>query len=150
MEKPQIIPRPYQQSKHNNMGYNIIRCSWMQSFIKEVEHEVFHYLHNICPDKNMKKLTLFNIQLAKKIIPEYLRLGGSCFTHMSVFGIVDKDDGEIPIHFDDCDLISCVLHLGKMEKGGSTSYYEGSTPDIPPQKIHQVPFRCDTLQIEFF
>ena len=64
--KTQILPRPYQQCKPNNSGYRIIRSSWMQSFIKEVEYEVLHYLHNICPDHNMKKLTLFNIQLAKK------------------------------------------------------------------------------------
>ena len=68
---------------------------------------------------------------------------------MSVFGTVDKDDGEMPIHFDEHDLISYVFHLGKVEKGGSASYYEGSTPDIPPQKNHQIPFRHGTLQIGF-
>ena len=38
--KTQILPRPYQQSKPKNMGYNIIESSWMQSFMKEVEHQV--------------------------------------------------------------------------------------------------------------
>ena len=122
----------------------------MQAFIKEVEHEVLHYLHNICPDPKMKKLTLFNIQLSKNIIPECLRLGDSFFTHMTVFGTVNKEDGEMPIHFDERDLISCVFHLGKVEKGGSTSYYEGSRPDIPMKKIHKVRFRHGTLQIGFF
>ena len=68
---------------------------------------------------------------------------------MSVFGTVDKDDREMSIHFDERALISCVFHMGKVEKGGSTSYYEGSSPDIPPQKNHQVPFRHGTLQIGF-
>jgi len=148
--KTQILPRPYHQCKPNNVGYKIIRSSWMQSFIKEVEHQVLHYLHNICSDKNMKKLTLFNIQLAKKIIPECLRLGDSFFTHMTVFGTVNKEDGEMPIHFDERDLISCVFHLGEVSKGGSTSYYEGSKPEKPGKRIHQVPFLHGTLQIGFF
>ena len=78
-----------------------------------------------------EKLTLFIIQLAKKIISECLRLGDSFFTHMSVFGTVNKEDGEMPIHFDEHDLISCVFHLGKVSKGGSTSYYEGTKPEKP-------------------
>ena len=88
--KTQILPRPYQQCKPNNVGYEIIRSSWMQSFIKEVELQVLHYLQNICPDSSMKKLILFNIQLAKNIIPECLRLGDSFFTHMTIFGTVNK------------------------------------------------------------
>ena len=148
--KTQILPRLYHQCKPNNVGYKIIRSSWMQSFIKEVEHQVLHYLHNICPDKNMKKLTLFNIQLAKKIIPECLRFRDSFFTQMTVFGTVNKEDGEMSIHFDERDLISCVFHLGKVSKCGSTSYYEGSKPEEPGRRIHQVPFLHGTLQIVFF
>ena len=122
----------------------------MQSFIKEVEHQGLHYLHNIYPDKNMKKLTLFNIELAKKIIPECLRLGDSFFTHMTVFETVNKEDGVIPIHYDERDLISCVFHLGQVSKGGSTSYYDGTKADNPGKRIYQVPFIHGTLQIGFF
>lgn len=69
---------------------------------------------------------------------------------MTVFGTVNKQDGEMPIHFDERDLISCVFHLGKVSKGGSTSYYEGDKPDKPGRRIHQVPFLHGTLQIGFF
>ena len=146
----QILPRPYFTSKPNNRGYNIIRTLWMESFIKEVEYHVLHYLHNVCPDNKMKKLTLFRLELSKKIIPECLRLGDSFFTHMSVFGTVNKQDGQMPIHFDERDIISCVFHLGKVSNGGSTSYYEGKKPDAPGRLIHQVPFMHGTLQIGFF
>ena len=98
----------------------------------------------------MKKLTLFNIQLAKNIIPECLRLGDFFSTHMTVFGTVNKEDGAIPIHFDEYNLRSCVFHLGKVSKGGSTSYYEGSKAEEPDRQIHQVPFLHGTLQIVFF
>ena len=148
--RPQILPRPYYSSKPGNRGYDIVRTTWMQSFVKEVEHHVLHYLHNICPDKQMKKLTLLNIELSKKLIPECLRLGDSFFTHMSVFGTVNKEDGQMPIHFDERDIISCVFHLGKVKQGGSTSYYSGDKPDLPGNKIHQVSFRHGTLQIGFF
>ena len=82
----------------------------------------------------MKKLTLLNLELSKKIIPECLRLGDSFFTHMSVFGTVNKKDGEMPIHFDERDIISCVFHLGKLSHGGSTSFYSGDKPEDPGKK----------------
>ena len=144
------MPRPYYTSKPGNRGYNIIRTSWMQSFIKEVEYHVLHYLHNLCPDKEMKKITLLNIQLSKNIIPECLRLGGSFFTHMSVFGTVNKEDGEMPINFDERDIISCVFHLGKVIQGGSTSFYSGDKADDPGNKVYEVPFRHGSFQIGFF
>ena len=98
----------------------------------------------------MKKITLLKVELSKKIIHECLRLGGSFFTHMSVFGTVNKEDGEIPIHFDERDIISCVFHLGKVLHGGSTSFYAGDKPENPCNKIYQAPFRHGTLQISFF
>ena len=81
---------------------------------------------NFCFDKALKKITLLNIELSREIIPQYLRLGGTCFTQMSIFGTVNKDDGWMPIHYDECDVISCVFHLGKVNSGGSTSYYSGT------------------------
>ena len=83
--KPQILPRPYHTSKPGSKGYEIIRSPWMQSFLKEVEYHILHYLHNMCEDKALRKMTLFNIELARKIIPECLRLGDTFFTHMIVF-----------------------------------------------------------------
>ena len=122
----------------------------MNSFLHEVEDHVLHYLHNYCPDKNLRKVTLLNVELARKIIHQCLRLGNSFFTHMSVFGTVSKKDGEMPLHFDERDIISCVFHLGKVNFGGSTSYYSGSSPSSPGDRVHQVKFRHSTLQIGFF
>ena len=148
--RPQILPRPYITSKPGQKGSNLLNTSWMQSFLHEVEHHVLHYLHNFCSDKALKKITLLNIELSHKIIPQCLRLGGTCFTHMSVFGTVNKDDGRMPIHYDERDIISCVFHLGKVNSGGLTSYYSGTTPNSPGKKLYQVPFQHGTLQIGFF
>ena len=117
----------------------------MKSFFSEVEHYVLHYLHNLCPDKELKKVTLFNIELSRKIIHQCLRLGGSFFTHMSVFGTVNKEDGKMTLHFDERDIIPCIFHLGRVKSGGSTSYHSGDSPSDPGNRVHQVAFKHGTL-----
>ena len=143
--KQHILPSPYSKSKPGNDGYKIIWTVWIQKFLKEVETHVLHYLHNFCEDNTLKKMTLFNIELVRKLIPECLRLGNSFFTHMTVFGTVNKEDGSMPIHFDERDLISCVFHLGSVQKGGETSYYNGDKSDNPGQPVHQVSFKHGNL-----
>ena len=54
------------------------------------------------------------------------------------------------IHFDERDIISCILYLGEVQSGGGTSYYSGDSPNNPGNKIHTVPFQHGTLQVEFF
>ena len=121
----------------------------MQSLLREIEFHVLHFSHNICTDKVLPKMILFNIELARKIVPECLRLGDTFFTHMTVFGTKSKDDGKMPLHFDEWDIISCVFHIGIVSSGGATSYYSGSSASEPGEKIHQVPFHHGTLQMGF-
>ena len=64
--RSQILPRPYYTSKPGNQGYNLVRASFMQSFIKEVEHHVLHYLHNLCADKEMKKTNFVESRIIKE------------------------------------------------------------------------------------
>ena len=97
----------------------------MQTFFREVETHVLHYLHNFVEDRHVKKLTLFNIELSKRIIPECLRLGDSFFTHMSVFGTLNKNDGQMALHFDERD------HLWEVKEGGSTLYFNGNSNQEP-------------------
>lgn len=145
-----ILPRPYFKSKPSQKGYEILRTSMMQSFLQEVEKHVIHYLYNICEDQKLAKITLFQLELARHILPECLRLGNTFFSHMSVFGTLNKKDGEMPIHFDERDIISCIFHLGKVTRGGNTIYFDGDKPDDPGQNVYSVPFIHGTLQIGFF
>ena len=55
---------------------------------------------------------------------------------MTVFGTIDKKDGEMPLHFDERDVISCVFHLGRVSKGGETCYYDGPSPTRPGNLVH--------------
>ena len=96
-----------------------------------------------------EKLALFHIELSKRLIPEYLRLGDTCFTHMSVFGTLNKQDGQMPLHFDERDIISCVFHWGKVSIGGATLYYNGDSAKEPGKQVYSVPFNHVTLQIGF-
>ena len=93
---------------------------------------------------------LLSISLSKKIIPECLRLGDTCFTHMTTFGTVGKPDGLMPIHFDERDAISCVFHLGHVTKGGATQYYDGIKKTCIGKNIFNVPFEHGTLQVGIF
>ena len=136
--RPQVLPRPYFASKPNEKGSKLLNSSWMNSFLHEVEHHVLHYLHNYCPNQNLRKVTLLNVELARKIIPQSLRQGDSFFTHMSVFGTVSKEDGEMLLHFDERNIISYVCHLGKVKSCGSTIYCSGSSPSFPWDRVHQV------------
>jgi len=71
--------------------------------------------------------TLLYMPLSKSMIPECLRIGETCFIHMTVFRTVGKEDGNIPIHFDERDAISCVFHLGDVQSGVDTKYYDGKS-----------------------
>ena len=68
---------------------------------------------------------------------------------MSVFGTINKEDGTMPTHFDERGIISCVFHLGSVMSGGSTSFYSGSSPSEPGEKIHCVPIIHGSLQVFF-
>ena len=104
---------PYFTSKPGPKGSNLLKTSWMKLFFAEVEGQMLHYLHILCPDKELQLVTLLNIELSRKIIPQCLRLGRSFFTHMSEFGTINKEDGPMPLHFDKRDIISCVSILVK-------------------------------------
>ena len=45
---------------------------------------------------------------------------------MTTFGTLGKEDGSMPIHFDERDAVSCIFHLGSVVKGGATQYYDGT------------------------
>ena len=68
---------------------------------------------------------------------------------MTVFGTIDKKDGDMPLHFDERDVISCVFHLGSVKRGGEICYNDGQSQKIPGKQIHKVSFRHGTLQIGF-
>ena len=64
-----------------------------------------------------------DLNLAKKIIPDHLRLFGTCFTAFAMVG--DTSDGYVHIHKDKDDVASIILSMGADDvKGGDTVYYK--------------------------
>ena len=83
------------------------------------------------------------------MVPIECRVAGSFFTHMSVIGRL-QEKGEVPIHFDEKDTITALVHLGSTSKGGSTLYYNGNTVKDHGKIVHKVPFLHGQIQIGNF
>ena len=69
---------------------------------------------------------------------------------MSIFGTLNKNDGQMPLHLDKRDLISSVFHLWEVKESGSTLYFNSNSNQEPGEEVYQVLFRYGTLQIGFF
>ena len=82
-------------------------------------------------------------------IVEYLQLGDSFFTYMTAFGILNKQNGEMLMHFHKRGVISCIFFIDKVTKGGENVYFNGDKLDISGEILYNVPFVHDTLQIVF-
>ena len=61
--------------------------------------------------------TFFYIALSKKKL-QCIQPGD-----MSFFGTVHKADGEMSLHFDEQDVIHCILYLRSILSDGQTCYY---------------------------
>ena len=65
---------------------------------------------------------------------------------MVIIGKLDNK-GDVPLHFDEKDCITALIHLGKSVKGGATQYYNGDTISNKGSMKAQIPFRHGQIQI---
>ena len=82
-------------------------------------------------------------------LPKSLKIYDSIFTQVSIVGTFPIPDskGEIPLHKDEKDIISCVVTLGNVSRGGSTLYYNGIDLKSPGEPILDIPFNHGRIQI---
>ena len=144
-----MLPRPYQKCKPGSTGFTLMMESWFQQFVKDIETCVINFLKSLHPQKDKANKILQLIQDAKKHIPYECRISGSFFTHMSVIGRMGNT-GEIPVHFDEKDCITALIHLGSVTKGGSTQYFNGSTVKDIGTLTKSIPFVHGQIQIGCF
>ena len=85
----------------------------------------------------------------KEIVPEELRVCGSIFHQMIVIGD-SRYSGHCNVHFDNKDMIACILTIGNPLSGGSTNYFNGLSPSDKGNLICKVPFQHGRLQICLF
>ena len=141
-----LLPRPYEKSKPGGIGFRLMMSSWFKSFVKSVETTVLDFLHNYHDNKNEANEIISLMQQCKTVVPFELRVGGSSFTHMSVIGRM-QDEGEVPIHFDEKDYITALVHLGQVETGGSTQYFDGVSLKKKGKIAKVIPFAHGQIQI---
>ena len=65
---------------------------------------------------------LHKIMLCKKCFPPCLIISGTCFTWMTIVGIMKEKWGQIPIHLDMLDAMSDLFHVGKFNAWGLKTY----------------------------
>ena len=143
------LPRPYHKSKPGNTGFELMMQPWFRSFVADIESAVLYFLDNLLPDQELQQKIKKVIYYSKKYVPFECRIGGSFFTHMSAIGKL-KDRGEVPVHFDEKDIITTLVHLGEVKRGGSTQYFDGNTIKKVGNMVYQIPFRHGQIQIGCF
>ena len=83
-------------------------------------------------------------------IPQSLRLGQTFFTQLVIVGDFVQHQNEIVSHFDEDDIISCIITLGEPRYGGETMYYNGVTQVTSSDIEIKLPFQHCRLQIGSF
>ena len=121
---------------------------WFKSFVQSVESTVLDFLQNVHEERNEANKIISLMKQCKTLVPYELRVGGSSFTHMSVIGRM-QDKGEVPIHFDEKDYITALVHLGQVDMGGSTQYFDGVSLNSTLKKALEVSrFFCGVIVTE--
>ena len=94
---------------------------------------------------------LNTIQFVKEHIPSSLKVCDSIFTQCVIVGdTVLSSHGGIYPHLDDKDVITCIITLGEVTKGGATIYYSGLKEKNPLNPVLSVPFEHGRIQIGSF
>ena len=83
-------------------------------------------------------------------IPQSLRLGQTFFTQLVIAEDFVQHQNEIVSHFDEDNIISCIITLGEPRCGGGTMYYNGVTQVTSSDIENEIPFQYCRLQIGSF
>ena len=67
------------------------------------------------------------INFSENKIPQSLRLEQIFFTQLVIVGDFVQHQNEIVSHFDEDNIISCIITLGEPRYGGEIMYYNGVT-----------------------
>jgi hypothetical protein len=124
-----MLPRPVVRSRPGSKYFDeFIKIPWMQDLVQGLEKMVFHHLSNECGVGYDEILA--DINKSRSLVPECLRLFGTCFNQLILIGEMDSS-GYMPVHFDQDDAINVVVTLGDNKMiGGSTLFYGVSESDI--------------------
>lgn len=145
------LPRPYAHYKPKSIARQTIDRTWFTEFVSDIEKAVIYFLRQLYPYSKKAKMTLFYMELSKKVIPMECRICGSCFNHMTMLGNLKYEvNSEIKAHIDEEDIVTALFHIGEPKSGGSTLYFDGVSSKNKGKIQHVVPFQHGRLQVGFF
>ena len=114
------LPRPYTDYKPNSPARLAVDAIWFTRFVA-IEERVIYFLRQMYTYNQKAKMTLFQITLAKPVIPIECRITDSFFNHMALLGnLTDVTDGSIQPHKDEEDIITALLNPTKVVKHYTT------------------------------
>ena len=150
-----MLPRPVVCCRPNKLGWHLQQHSWLIDLVSDIETYTILYIkenRNFFPHAEELLLQLHDF---KHGVDSNLLICETFFNQMIMIGELDRN-GDMNLHVDKEDAVSCVLHLGEVNKGGSTNYYNGlkAGKNVPASfngdLVHSVPFEHGRLQIGLY
>jgi len=142
------LPRPYDSSKPGNPMWQIMQTDWFRSIANEVHKLTYAYLQRYCKNDSSTMKVLHIFQRSMLILPDCIKVCGTAFSHINMTTV--EDCQAMNIHIDEDDIFTAVLHLGDVQEGGTTQFYDGFTPNDPGNMVHEEPFEHGKVQIGYF
>ena len=154
-----MLPRPYKNCQINGKAKDIFKELWFKNLVYDITiycrlhlQQMFVISKKENNEKKTKEIgtTIELINFAEKKIPQSLRLGETFFTQLVIVGDMKQNQNEILAHFDEEDIISCIITLGESRQGGETIYYNGIKKNSSGDIKMKIPFQHCRLQIGSF
>lgn len=133
--------------------------SWFKYFVEDLSVLTITHVRNAIvraqQDNNIPLLQNLRVIYRKIMfvlnkLPSSLKIYNSIFTQLAIVGKYPNADstGEIPLHRDNKDIISCVVTFGTVEEGsGSTIFHDGIDDKQQGNEIYSLPFKHGRIQI---
>lgn len=93
---------------------------------------------------------IYDANFCKEHVPSELKVYDTIFTQATIVGQVEEVDHYMPLHFDQCDVVSCIVTFDENVQGGDTIYYSGVKATDPDKSVLNIPFAHDRIQIGTF
>lgn len=135
------FPRPYKNYIPGGIGHQIIFSDTYYNLFQDIEKIAIEFVLRHYFQSNRRNKILHYINKCKKIVPLDLRIADTFFTHLTLHGKGELRDLSYETsyykHVDPNDILTVIIHFGKVVEGGETVYYKGSERNAgdPVKKI---------------
>lgn len=144
------FPRPYKKCIPGQPGHQIICSTTFYSLFQEVQEITLQFVKSYYMPSTRRDKMLYFIDKCQSIVPSDLRIANTFFTHLTLHGKGELQDKSYTTsyykHVDPHDIITVIIHLGNVETGGETVYYEG-TEKCPGKPVKKIAHQNGNIQI---